>query len=1088
VFNASGSALNPATTGFFVKPIRNNAGTYSLTYDTTSGEISYSTASAAGINSSGNVGINAAANASNALYVNGSQFTTGIVYAGNFVTSSANISLGAQAGQNNQGYQSVAVGFAAGQNNQGSNSIAIGYAAGNNNQPPNSIVLNASETATALNPTTTGFFVNPVRINDGTHTLCYRPGTSEISYSSAITFQGSPSVVSFYAGNGGDENTNGPVDEAGFRISGSIASDSQGRIYVYENTFVSATKNIRRIANGVVTTLFTVGTYSGYLPMTVSNTGTIFYAREITSSAGGKMRTISRRTTSDGGATFSALTDIITGRTDVTAIVTSIFDPNILYFADQYAIYAYNGSFTLLAGNVIEGGYIDSPIGTSARFSTILSICQDSTGDNLYISDTPNHRIRKMSLIAPYTVTTYAGSTTYELGYVDGPRLTARFYNPRGITIDSNNNIYVADRDNNKIRFIHAATGKVYTVADAATVSTPIQLTISTDGYIYVASADNIIRKISPFVPKKTIVNDDMNVNANMNVNGNMGIGTTAPAWKLDVANTYDGNNTIGILGTGSGQTMTPGVKINNLHIGTYYSDSKASVIWHNDASSGLIIQSSNGVISMPRNNLSVGDNIYAGSKIGIGTTTPRAALQVIGGQFITGSGTNIAALGLTNGALLSDTQGAYITWNQTGGQGETDFINTFIVGKWHWKAIRGWSAQSGNPTITDSNLDSIMTLDANEGLYVTGPYNVGGGNFFGRTGGVYNYRGNAESAIYQAINWRPRNDGTHTYELKSQGACGIICSAYTGNANIRFYLTDTTVADTTPITNVVTITSAVMTTTLKMGIGTTSPRCPLDVFNGGAIGYTSGYNLLAFGGYQSIIGGAANMSIAANLHIYSAVGFIAASDERIKKNIKPITDSLDIVNRLNIVSFDYIDYTKSSVKHGLIAQEVQNVYPEAVTVIKDYIPSVHVLATKYEKVGCKPLSTDGEKYNVIITSPIPHGFVVNDKIKLYINQDGKGDTSDFQCNTDVLEVISDTEFVVKPWDDFALDKDLLIYGKEVDDFLTIDKPLIGLLAAGACKVLSEKVTSLKAIVDTQAAEIASLKATVAAILEKISI
>ena len=86
------------------------------------------------------------------------------------------------------------------------------------------------------------------------------------------------------------------------------------------------------------------------------------------------------------------------------------------------------------------------------------------------------------------------------------------------------------------------------------------------------------------------------------------------------------------------------------------------------------------------------------------------------------------------------------------------------------------------------------------------------------------------------------------------------------------------------------------------------------------------------------------------------------------------------------------------------------------------------------------------------------------------------------------MEVISETEFVVKPWDDFETGKDLLIYGKEVDDFLGVDKPQIGLIAAGACKILSEKVTALEATVDAQAAEIASLKATVAAILEKISI
>jgi hypothetical protein len=260
-----------------------------------------------------------------------------------------------------------------------------------------------------------------------------------------------------------------------------------------------------------------------------------------------------------------------------------------------------------------------------------------------------------------------------------------------------------------------------------------------------------------------------------------------------------------------------------------------------------------------------------------------------------------------------------------------------------------------------------------------------------------------------------------------------------------------------------------------RLGIGTASPVCSLHITNFVDISVSAGYQMTNFN-VQSW--GVANQttSIKTAGTIWSEIRFVSTSDERVKKNIKPVTDSLDVINKLNIVSFDHIDFFKGSVKHGLIAQEVQKVYPDAVSVQREYIPSVFTLGT-YAK-------TD----NVTITSPIPHGFVVNDKIKLYINKDDNPDTRDFDYLTEVLEVISETEFVVKPWDDFETGKELLIYGKEVPDCLGIDKPLIGILAAGACKILSEKVTALEATVDAQAAEIASLKATVAAILEKISI
>jgi hypothetical protein len=83
--NASGVAVNPTTTGFFVNPVRSNAGTFSLTYNTTSGEISYAVAGFTGINSSGNIGINASSNTSNALYVNGTQSNTGALFIGDSI-------------------------------------------------------------------------------------------------------------------------------------------------------------------------------------------------------------------------------------------------------------------------------------------------------------------------------------------------------------------------------------------------------------------------------------------------------------------------------------------------------------------------------------------------------------------------------------------------------------------------------------------------------------------------------------------------------------------------------------------------------------------------------------------------------------------------------------------------------------------------------------------------------------------------------------------------------------------------------------------------------------------------------------------
>jgi len=209
------------------------------------------------------------------------------------------------------------------------------------------------------------------------------------------------------------------------------------------------------------------------------------------------------------------------------------------------------------------------------------------------------------------------------------------------------------------------------------------------------------------------------------------------------------------------------------------------------------------------------------------------------------------------------------------------------------------------------------------------------------------------------------------------------------------------------------------------------------------------------------------SLSLITTKNVWVKGGYLlVSSDERIKKNIQTVTDSLDIINKLNIVSFDRIEIDKPSVKHGVIAQEVQKVYPEAVGTNTDFVPSVYSLAT-YELSG-----------NVIITSEVITGFSVNDKVRLFINTDSNIDTADYIYDTNVLEIISDTQFTVAAWDKFELGKDLLIYGKEVDDFLTVDKQQIGILAAGACKVLSGQVSTLQQ-------ENVELRSTIAAILDK---
>ncbi len=85
---------------------------------------------------------------------------------------------------------------------------------------------------------------------------------------------------------------------------------------------------------------------------------------------------------------------------------------------------------------------------------------------NLYIADTDNHRIRKVD--AAGVISTVAGDGTPGHGGDGGPAVQARLNFPRGVAVDGAGNLYIADRDNHRIRKVDAA-GVISTVAGDGT-------------------------------------------------------------------------------------------------------------------------------------------------------------------------------------------------------------------------------------------------------------------------------------------------------------------------------------------------------------------------------------------------------------------------------------------------------------------------------------------------------------------------------------------------------------------------------------------------------------------------------------------
>ncbi len=143
---------------------------------------------------------------------------------------------------------------------------------------------------------------------------------------------------------------------------------------------------------------------------------------------------------------------------------------NNFFLADQWSEKIFkmdsNGVMTPFVGGGESGtgtekGYADGK-GKSALFNSPTKLAIDKN-DNIYVADSENHRIRKIT--PDGTVTTVAGIARF--GNADGKTSEAQFHSPQGVAVDNKGNIFVADTGNNTIRQI-SQDGSVTTVAGGA--------------------------------------------------------------------------------------------------------------------------------------------------------------------------------------------------------------------------------------------------------------------------------------------------------------------------------------------------------------------------------------------------------------------------------------------------------------------------------------------------------------------------------------------------------------------------------------------------------------------------------------------
>jgi len=158
-----------------------------------------------------------------------------------------------------------------------------------------------------------------------------------------------------------------------------------------------------------------------------------------------------------------------------------------------------------VAGSSLIG---DGGLATAAQFSTIQGIAVDRLG-NLYLADTDNHRVRKVS---GGIINTIAGTGVAGFSGDGGSAVNAQLNFPYGLALDSGGNLYVADYGNERVRRIAtdgtittiAGTGKKASSPDGTgplttSLLSPRNVAVDGAGNLYIAEYEgHRVRKLTP--------------------------------------------------------------------------------------------------------------------------------------------------------------------------------------------------------------------------------------------------------------------------------------------------------------------------------------------------------------------------------------------------------------------------------------------------------------------------------------------------------------------------------------------------------------------------------------------------------------
>jgi len=259
-----------------------------------------------------------------------------------------------------------------------------------------------------------------------------------------------PGVVITFAGSGVEGFSDGESLKAKFNYPTGIALDSSGNLFVAD----SWNHKIRKVnQQGIVSTIAGAGT-AGYLDG--KGDEAMFYCPEgvaldsdgnvyVADSCNHRIRKINQQ-----GEVSTLAGNGKQGYVDGVGSQVMFYWPRGIVLDSEGNAFV-TDQWNNRIRKITKQGEVSTLAGVGARdiLNRPCGIVLDAKG-NLYVADECNHRIRKITQQGE--IITIAGSG--KQGFSDGGGSNVMFNNPWGITMDKEGNLFVSDRDNNKIRKI----------------------------------------------------------------------------------------------------------------------------------------------------------------------------------------------------------------------------------------------------------------------------------------------------------------------------------------------------------------------------------------------------------------------------------------------------------------------------------------------------------------------------------------------------------------------------------------------------------------------------------------------------------